>query len=72
MAFGGVWCVDKHGAMSESHCRFYAAEILLAMEEMNNLNLVYRDLKPENILLDDNGNHFAIACHVLCADGVVL
>lgn len=47
---------DKHGAMSEAQCRFYAAEILLAMEEMNNLNLVYRDLKPENILLDDDGH----------------
>lgn len=40
--------------------KFYAAEIVLALEYMHNLNIVYRDLKPENLLLDSRG-HIKIA-----------
>ena len=36
--------------------RFYAAEILLAIEHLHDLNIIYRDLKPENILLDHRGH----------------
>jgi serine/threonine protein kinase len=37
--------------------RFYAAEVLLALDYLhNNLKTIYRDLKPENILLDSNGH----------------
>lgn len=40
--------------------KFYAAEIVCALEYMHNLNIVYRDLKPENLLLDARG-HIKIA-----------
>ncbi len=34
--------------------RFYAAEIILALEVMHRTDVVHRDLKPENILINDD------------------
>jgi serine/threonine protein kinase len=41
---------------SEERARFYAAEILLALEHLHSHNIIYRDLKPENVLLDNQGH----------------
>lgn len=45
----------------EKRAKFYAAQILLALEHLHSMDVVYRDLKPENILMDENG-------HVCLAD----
>eukprot|EP00899_Mesostigma_viride_P020042 jgi/Mesvir1/28039/Mv04644-RA.1 len=42
--------------LSEDVCRFYVAEVLLALEYLHLQGVVYRDLKPENILLKENGH----------------
>jgi serine/threonine protein kinase len=41
--------------------KFYASEIILAIEELHREGIVYRDLKPENILFDKEG-------HILLTD----
>lgn len=48
--------LQKEGKFSEARCRFYAAEICLAIECLHSNGITYRDLKPENILLDFDGH----------------
>lgn len=45
---------NKH--FSEEAARFFASEVLLALEYLHMLGIVYRDLKPENVLVRDEGH----------------
>jgi len=48
--------LKKEGRFPENRVKFYAAEIVCAMDHLHSLGIVYRDLKPENILLDSDGH----------------
>ncbi|XP_030525359.2 serine/threonine-protein kinase WAG1-like [Rhodamnia argentea] len=51
--------------LSVQAVRFFAAEVLVALEYLHALGMVYRDLKPENILLREDG-HIMLSDFDLC------
>ncbi|EIW71239.1 hypothetical protein TREMEDRAFT_42662 [Tremella mesenterica DSM 1558] len=57
--------LQREGKFNETRSRYYAAELLVALEHLHGFNVVYRDLKPENILLDYTG-HIALCDFGLC------
>jgi len=42
--------------LPEQDARFYAAEIVLAIESVHKLDCIHRDLKPDNVLIDADGH----------------
>jgi tRNA A-37 threonylcarbamoyl transferase component Bud32 len=46
----------KRGLFEEKECRFFMAQLVLAIEHLHTHHIIYRDLKPGNILLDSKGN----------------
>lgn len=57
--------LQNEGRFDEDRTKFYAAELLCALECLHSFDVVYRDLKPENILLDYTG-HLMLCDFGLC------
>ncbi|CAM4856505.1 unnamed protein product [Rotaria socialis] len=60
--FGLTYCpngdllqyINDSGHFTEEIVRFYSAELVEALEQLQNRHIIHRDLKPENILLSDD------------------
>ena len=44
------------GKPKKDWIKFYAAEVLVALEMLHTHNIIYRDLKPDNIVIDNDGH----------------
>jgi len=54
--FGMIHRAPYNGKLNVECTRFVAAQVVLALDYLNNLEVVYRDLKPENMVVDHRGN----------------
>ncbi|KAI8614187.1 hypothetical protein BC830DRAFT_1128686 [Chytriomyces sp. MP71] len=63
-----MWHIQQR-AFTAERAKYYACEVLLALEYFHKNNIIYRDLKLDNILLTLDG-HVKIADYGLCKENM--
>eukprot|EP00743_Colponemidia_sp_Colp-15_P000650 GILK01000725.1.p1 GENE.GILK01000725.1~~GILK01000725.1.p1 ORF type:complete len:1151 (+),score=234.53 GILK01000725.1:71-3454(+) len=53
---GELYDLIKQRRLTESEARFYAVELILAIEYLHNHQIAYRDIKAENVLIESTGH----------------
>lgn len=62
--------IAQERRFNEDRARLYTAEILLALKDLHQRDIIYRDLKPDNVVLDDTG-HALLTDFGLSKEGVL-
>ncbi|KAI8098918.1 kinase-like domain-containing protein [Halteromyces radiatus] len=63
-----MWHIQRE-PFSERRAKFYACEVMLALEYFHSLGIIYRDLKLDNIMLGLDG-HIKVADYGLCKENM--
>ncbi|GAA5799034.1 hypothetical protein HPULCUR_004443 [Helicostylum pulchrum] len=63
-----MWHIQRE-PFSERRAKFYACEVLLALEYFHSQGIIYRDLKLDNIMLALDG-HIKVADYGLCKENM--
>ncbi|KAJ3022317.1 Serine/threonine kinase [Thoreauomyces humboldtii] len=61
--------IQEKKRFSQARAKFYACEVLLALEYFHASNIIYRDLKLDNILMAPDG-HIKVADYGICKENM--
>lgn len=61
--------LDQEKRFSEEKAKIYICEILLALEDLHDRDIIFRDLKPDNVVIDSEG-HALLTDFGLSKEGV--